>query len=48
MSLINIETLIASDHPIRPIKRRCDEVLRTMSGHFAEIYAINARVKLTH
>ena len=37
VSLINVETLIPSDHPIRPIKRLCDEVLRTMSGHFDEI-----------
>lgn len=39
VSLINVETLIAADHPIRPIKRMCDEVLRTMSSHFDEIYA---------
>ena len=39
MSLINVETLIAADHPIRPIKRMCDEVLGTMSGHFDKIYA---------
>ena len=39
MSLINVETLIAAEHPIRLIKRTCDEVLRTMSSHFDEIYA---------
>ena len=39
VSLINAETLIAADHPIRPIKRMCDGVLRAMSGHFEEIYA---------
>lgn len=39
VSLINVETLIAADHPIRGIKRMCDEVLRGMSGHFDEIYA---------
>ena len=39
VSLINVETLIAADHPIRPIKRLCDEALRAMSGHFDEIYA---------
>ncbi|MBL9186635.1 MAG: IS5 family transposase [Opitutaceae bacterium] len=38
-SLISVETLIAADHPIRPIKRLCDEALRAMSGHFDEIYA---------
>lgn len=39
VSLINVETLIAADHPIRTIKRMCDEVLRGMSAHFDEIYA---------
>lgn len=39
MSLINVETLIAEDHPIRSIKRMCGEVLRAMSSHFDEIYA---------
>jgi transposase len=37
--LINVETLIAADHPIRPIKRMCDEVLKRMSGYFDAIYA---------
>ena len=39
VSLINVETMIAANHPIRAIKRMCDEVLRTMSEHFEEIYA---------
>jgi transposase len=39
VSLINVETIIAADHPVRAIKRICDEVLREMSGHFDEIYA---------
>ena len=39
VSLINVETLIASNHPLRVIKRMLDEVLRAMSGHFDEIYA---------
>ena len=39
VSLINVETLIPAEHPIRPIKRLCDEALRAMSGHFDEIYA---------
>ena len=39
VSLINVETMIAADHPIRTIKRMCDEVLREMSAHFDEIYA---------
>lgn len=39
VSLINVETMIAAGHPIRAIKRMCDEVLRGMSAHFDEIYA---------
>ena len=39
VSLINVETMIRADHPIRAIKRMSDEVLRTMSEHFDEIYA---------
>jgi len=39
VSLINVETMIAAEHPIRAIKRMCDAVLREMSGHFDEIYA---------
>ena len=39
VNLINVKTLIAADHPIRPIKRLGDEVLRTMSGHCDEIDA---------
>jgi hypothetical protein len=34
VSLINVETMIAVDHPIRAIKRMCDEVPREMSTHF--------------
>jgi hypothetical protein len=36
VSLINVETLIAADHPIRAIKRMCDEALRAMDHHFDE------------
>ena len=39
VSLINVEALIAADHPIRAIKRMCDEVLKAMDAHFDEIYA---------
>jgi transposase len=31
--------MIAADHPIRVIKRMCDEVLCAMSAHFDQIYA---------
>jgi transposase len=39
VSLINVETMIAADHPIRAIKRMCDEVLGEMSPCCDEIYA---------
>jgi transposase len=40
VSLINVETMIAAEHPIRAIKRMCDEVLRgDEHEHFDEIYA---------
>lgn len=39
VSLIDVEQLIAVDHPIRAIKRMCDEVLAGMSETFDEIYA---------
>ena len=39
VSLINVETMIPASHPIRAIKRLCDEALRGMSSHLDEIYA---------
>jgi transposase len=39
VSLINVETLVAAKHPIRPIRLMCDTVLRAMDHHFDEIYA---------
>lgn len=41
--LINVETMIPSDHPIRTIKRLLNEVLAQMDAHFDEIYAVNGR-----
>lgn len=43
VSLINVEELIAADHPIRRIKAMCDEVLGRMGEHFEEIYAAEGR-----
>ena len=43
LSLINVETLIPAEHPLRVIKRMVDEVLRGMDAHFDEIYADNGR-----
>jgi hypothetical protein len=39
VSLINVETMIPEQHPIRVIKRMCDEVLTSLSPHLDGIYA---------
>ena len=41
--LFNVEERIDAKHPVREIKRQCDEALRAMSGHFDEIYAKQGR-----
>jgi len=41
--LINVETMIPADHPIRTIKRLLNEVLGEMDAHFEEMYAVNGR-----
>ncbi len=43
VSLINVEQMIAAEHPIRKIKAMCDEVLAGMGGHFEEIYSREGR-----
>jgi transposase len=43
VSLIDIEALIAPDHPIRRIKALVDEVLRSMSSHFDQMYVQGGR-----
>ncbi len=35
--LINVETMIPADHPIRVIKRLLDAVLAEMDSHFEEM-----------
>lgn len=37
VSLVNVEMLIAANHPIRTIERISDQILREMSEHFEEI-----------
>lgn len=39
ISLINVETMIPEKHPIRVIKKMCDEVLASMSPQFDKLYA---------
>ena len=41
--LINVETMIPGDHPIRAIKRLLEEVLVRMDPHFEAMYAANGR-----
>ena len=41
--LFNVEDRIEAKHPIREVKRQCDQALRAMSGHFDEIYASGGR-----
>jgi transposase len=43
VSLIDVEALIATDHPIRRIKALVDEVLRSMDTHFEEMYVEGGR-----
>lgn len=41
--LYNVEERIDAKHPIRLVKKQCDEALAAMSGHFDEIYAKQGR-----
>jgi transposase len=43
VSLIDVEALIAPEHPIRRIKALVDEVLRGMDAHFEEMYVEGGR-----
>lgn len=43
VSLIDVEALIAPDHPIRRIKALVDEVLQGMDSHFEELYVEGGR-----
>jgi hypothetical protein len=41
--MINVEATIPKDHPLRPIKQRCDKVLKSMSRNFAKAYSKTGR-----
>ena len=43
VSLIDVEALIAADHPIRRIKALVDTVLQGMDAHFEEMYVEGGR-----
>jgi len=41
--LINVETQLRADHPLREVKRMCKEVLKEMEPHFTQMYAERGR-----
>lgn len=42
-SYVSLEDRVPANHPLRTIRRLVDEVLRSMSGHFDEMYARSGR-----
>ncbi len=47
LTLIDVEALIATDHPTRRIKALVDEVLRGMDAHFEEMYVEGGRPSIS-
>jgi transposase len=43
ISLINVESLVGAEHPIRRIKKLVDEVLKKLSGKFEKMYSTEGR-----
>jgi transposase len=41
--LINVETQLRADHPLREVKRMCKDVLKQMEPHFTQMYAAKGR-----
>jgi transposase len=41
--LINVETQLRADHPLREVKRMCKDVLKEMEPFFAQMYAAKGR-----
>lgn len=41
--LINVETPLGADHPLREVKRMCKEVLKTLEPDFERMYAAKGR-----
>ena len=48
ISLINVETMIPEAHPIRVIKRMCDEVLASLGRDRAKGYSISINQVTMH
>jgi len=42
--VFNLEERVPADHPLRPIKRMCDRILKSMSGDFNRAYGATGRV----
>ena len=43
LTVVNLNTMVPSDHPLRAIKRRVDTVLQRLSPLFDELYAEEGR-----
>ena len=41
--LVNLEELVERDHPLREVKRMCQEVLESLEGELAQMYAPKGR-----
>jgi len=41
--MINLETKVPEDHPLRPVKERCDRILRAMNRDFNRAYSRRGR-----
>ena len=45
-SYIGLEERVPADHPLRPVRKLVDEVLRGMSKEFDKLYAANGRASI--
>jgi len=41
--LVNLEELVERDHPLREVKQMCQEVLESLEGELAQMYAQKGR-----
>jgi hypothetical protein len=47
-SYISPEKRVPADHPLRPIRKMVDEILKEMSPQFAKLYSCQFRLKIPH
>ena len=45
--LVNLEELVERDHPLREVKRMCQEVLDSLEGELAQMYAQTGHSNVT-